>query len=157
MGLEEAPIRDLPSFLQIVKQRNARPKNMTPRWWLAPSYEPIAKSEDGLSFQLKGQAVKAMTEEEFVAEGGEVKGTGKATATNNQGEFVLEGVDKEATLVISGVNIETKDVRVGGKTEILIRVKLRVQQAEAVVVTGYQALDSRRSAGSFGYGQRTGQ
>ena len=31
-----------------------------------------------MSFQLKGQGVKAMTEEEFVAEGGEVKGADKA-------------------------------------------------------------------------------
>jgi hypothetical protein len=77
MGLEPAPGRDLPSFLQIVQQRNARPKNMTPRWWLAPSYEPIARSEDGLSFQLRGQGVKALTEEEFVGEGGEIQGTGK--------------------------------------------------------------------------------
>lgn len=84
MGLEQAPVRDLKSFLQIVKQRNARPNNMTPRWWLAPSYEPIARSEDGLSFQLVGQGVKAMTEEEFVAEGGDVKGAGKANPMAQQ-------------------------------------------------------------------------
>ncbi|HEV7281865.1 MAG TPA: DUF1598 domain-containing protein [Pirellulaceae bacterium] len=77
MGLEQAPVRDLPSFLQILQQRRAKPNNMTPRWWLAPSYEPIAKSEDGLAFQLKGQGVKAMTEDEFI-EGGEIKGAGKA-------------------------------------------------------------------------------
>ena len=77
MGLEEAPVRDLPSFLQILHQRRVKPNNMTPRWWLAPSYEPIAKSEDGLAYQIKGQGVKAMTEDDFVA-GGEVKATGKS-------------------------------------------------------------------------------
>jgi hypothetical protein len=77
MGLEPAPVRDLPSFLQILQQRGAKPNNMTPRWWLAPSYDPIARSEDGLAFQIKGQGVKAMTEDEFI-DGGEVKGAGKA-------------------------------------------------------------------------------
>ncbi len=34
-----------------------------PRWWLAPSYEPIARSPHGLAFELRGSADVAMTQE----------------------------------------------------------------------------------------------
>ena len=36
---------------------------MTPRWWLACDYQPLARTEDGLGWQLRGRGVKAMTEE----------------------------------------------------------------------------------------------
>jgi hypothetical protein len=50
---------------------------MMPRWWLACNYEPMAKSEDGLAWELRGPGVKVMTEDEIIV-GGVVKGTGKA-------------------------------------------------------------------------------
>src|SRR5690606_24525145 len=39
-----------------------------------------------------------------------VKGTTKGTVTNERGEFSLSGVDDNAVLVVSGVNIETVEV-----------------------------------------------
>jgi hypothetical protein len=52
--------------------------NMMPRWWMACNYEPLAKSEDGLAWELRGPGVKVMTEDEIIGADGSVKGSGKA-------------------------------------------------------------------------------
>src|SRR6185295_18149601 len=63
MHLEPAPIAELPSFLDLMKSKRVKLTNMMPRWWLACNYEPLAKSEDGLSWEIRGPDVKAMTED----------------------------------------------------------------------------------------------
>ena len=39
---------------------------MMPRWWLACDYEPLARSEDGLAWELRGNGVQAKTEDSLV-------------------------------------------------------------------------------------------
>jgi hypothetical protein len=78
MKFDRSPVAGLPSFLDLTRSRTG---NMMPRWWLAPNYDPVAVDEEGLSFELRGASVKAMTEEEFVASNGAVQSTGKASAT----------------------------------------------------------------------------
>jgi hypothetical protein len=76
MKLEPAPVKGLPSYLDLVRSANS---NMTPRWWMACDYEPVLRSEDGLAWELRGQGVKVLTEDEFVAEDGTVKQSGKTS------------------------------------------------------------------------------
>jgi hypothetical protein len=76
MKLEPAPVRDLPSYLDLVRSVNA---NLTPRWWMACNYEPVLRSEDGLAWELRGQGVKVLTEDEFVADDGTVRQTGRTS------------------------------------------------------------------------------
>ena len=79
MSLERSPVNDMPSFLKLIKSSRGGLNNMMPRWWMACNYDSIARSEDGLSWQLRGQGVKVLTEDEIIAEGGgSVKGSGKA-------------------------------------------------------------------------------
>jgi hypothetical protein len=77
MKLDESPLKELPSFLDMLS-KGGKLDNMMPRWWLACNYEPLAKSEDGLAWELRGQGVKAMTEDEVIGADGSVTGTGKA-------------------------------------------------------------------------------
>jgi hypothetical protein len=77
MNLEPAPIEGLPGFLDLLSQKNRQPTNAMPRWWLACNYEPLVRSADKLAWQLRGQGVKAMTEDEFVQADGSVQGTGR--------------------------------------------------------------------------------
>jgi hypothetical protein len=70
MQLESSPLRELPSFLQMAQQADARFTNMMPRWWLACDYQPLARSEDGLAWQLRGQGVKVLTEQNKIEEDG---------------------------------------------------------------------------------------
>lgn len=82
-----------------------------------------------------------------------IKGTRRAVSTNEYGEFEISGVDDNATLIISGVGIETFEVKVNGKKELLIlHAKLKIALADEVIVTvntGYQTIAKERSAGSF--------
>lgn len=80
MHFEPAPVRDMPSYLQLIKASRGRaPRALMPRWWLAPNYDALLKSEDGLAWQLRGQGVQAMTEDEHLTKDG-VVATGKENA-----------------------------------------------------------------------------
>lgn len=81
-----------------------------------------------------------------------VKGTKNATATNANGEFVLTGVDKNATLVFSGVNVETKEVAVNNRTQFSVSLKTKVSQladVNVMVNTGFQTISKERATGAF--------
>jgi hypothetical protein len=79
MGFEPAPIRNLPSYMSMVTAGKTGMNNMLPRWWLAPKYEPLLKSPDGLAWEIRGAAVKAMAEEDFLSANGSREHTGKAS------------------------------------------------------------------------------
>jgi len=84
MHLDNAPIKDMPSFLDLMKAKKTRLHNMMPRWWLACNYDSIARSEDGLAWQIRGPGVKVMTEDEFIKADGTVTGTGKVNPVAQQ-------------------------------------------------------------------------
>jgi len=77
MQLEQSPVNELPSFLSMLKNSRVKVTNMMPRWWMACDYEPMARTEDGLGWELRGPGVKVMTESDFVAEDGSRTATGK--------------------------------------------------------------------------------
>jgi len=81
MKLDPSPVKGLPSYVDMLKQGRSVPANMMPRWWLACNYEPLAKSPDGLAWEIRGPGVKVMTEDELIGNDGSVKGTGKANPT----------------------------------------------------------------------------
>lgn len=81
-----------------------------------------------------------------------VKGSNKGISTDANGEFVLTGIDENTTLVISGVNIETFEVKVNGKTDLgVLKGKVKIGEGEEIeiVSTGYQQLPKERATGSF--------
>lgn len=78
MELDKSPVKGLPSFLSMLKSNKGALNNALPRWWMACNYEPLAKSEDGLAWELRGPGVKVMTEDDFI-EGGKVKRSGKSS------------------------------------------------------------------------------
>jgi hypothetical protein len=79
MKLEPTPLKELPSFVDMLKREESVPDNMMPRWWLEYARQPLGKSEDGLAFELPAQRVKCLTEDEVADASGRVSGTG---ATN---------------------------------------------------------------------------
>ncbi len=84
-----------------------------------------------------------------------VKGTKNAVSTNEGGEFTISGVDPNATLVITGVGIETFEVRVDNRNDLAtLSAKIRIAESETVNVfvnTGYQQLPKERATGSFDF------
>jgi hypothetical protein len=75
MKLDRSPVKGLPSYVDMIKGRSVR-ADVNPRWWLACDYEPLARSEDGLSWEIRGGGVKAMTENEIVQADGSLKQAG---------------------------------------------------------------------------------
>ena len=73
MGLEPSPIESLPSFLDLAVNGNAKTVRMSPRFWMECNYRPLAKSDDGHVWQLRGQGVKTLCEETVVSRDGKQK------------------------------------------------------------------------------------
>ena len=78
MDLEPAPIAGLPGFMQMMKAGGAGMSNMLPRWWLAPNHQPLLRDPEGLAWELRGAAVKAMAENDYVNARGEREKTAAA-------------------------------------------------------------------------------
>jgi hypothetical protein len=78
MNFEPSPVADMPSFLHLMPAGRVS-ENMLPRWWLAPNYDPVHKSPDGLAWEIRGQGVKCMTESDYFAADGTKTHSGKAS------------------------------------------------------------------------------
>ncbi len=77
MGFDESPVRQLPSYLQMLSVSSARQAGSMPRWWLEPTYDAILADADGLAFEFRGASVKAMTEDQYLDANGQRKASGR--------------------------------------------------------------------------------
>jgi hypothetical protein len=78
MNFEPSQVKGLPSYLEMVPADAKAVANMLPRWWMAPNYEPLATDGQGLAWELKGQGVMCMAEEDFFNANGQREKTMKA-------------------------------------------------------------------------------
>ncbi|EMI44547.1 DUF1598 domain-containing protein [Rhodopirellula sp. SWK7] len=76
MALTESPVRGLPSYLEMAKNKR-QSAAQSPRWWMACNYDPVARDADGQVWKISGQGVKTMTEEDIVAADGSVASDGR--------------------------------------------------------------------------------
>jgi hypothetical protein len=82
MNFERAPVDGMPSFLDMAKRgRGAAMNNMMPRWWLAPKYDPLRRDNDGLAWELRGQGVQCLTEQDFLSNTGQKQRAAKVDPT----------------------------------------------------------------------------
>jgi TonB-dependent starch-binding outer membrane protein SusC len=80
-----------------------------------------------------------------------VNGTSKGTTTNNDGVFVLKGVDENATLEISFVGYETYMVAVNNKTAIVASLKLKPESLNEIIINkGYYTERQKYSVSNVG-------
>jgi hypothetical protein len=85
MGLEEG-VLDVPSYLDMIQvpPGQAPPPMDVLRWWFTLNYDSIVTSSEHDAFELRGQGVKVLSENEMLdATGGRVH-TGKSDALNAQ-------------------------------------------------------------------------
>ncbi|MBS1737718.1 MAG: SusC/RagA family TonB-linked outer membrane protein [Bacteroidetes bacterium] len=78
-----------------------------------------------------------------------VKGTTKGTTTNDIGYFSLADVDNNATLIISGTNIEKTEIKVNGKNIFNIVAKIKVSVADEIQIIGYGSTTKRLNTGAI--------
>ncbi len=79
MGFEKSPVPGLPNYLQMIDAGGTGMRPMAPRWWLEPKYDSLLRDAEGLSWELRGGSVKAMTEEDFLTANGDREHTGTAS------------------------------------------------------------------------------
>ncbi len=79
-----------------------------------------------------------------------VKGSNVGTSTDANGNFTLKNIDEKSTLIISGVSIQTFEIKVNSKTDLgTLTTKLRVGENENVQLSsGYQQVSRERFVGS---------
>jgi Protein of unknown function (DUF1598) len=75
MELAEPPVKGLPSYLAMVRNKNV--SQLESRFWMASDYNPVQKSNDGLAWKISGPGIKALTEAEVVDGSGQRTQTGK--------------------------------------------------------------------------------
>jgi TonB-linked SusC/RagA family outer membrane protein len=113
--------------------------------------EPTTKEEINIipPIDVKGKITNEL-DEPVAGASVRIKGTNKGTSTNENGEFTLTDIDANATLVISGTNIETIEWKVSGKTELSITAKIKIAEgADVTINTGYQKLSPNKATGSY--------
>lgn len=77
-----------------------------------------------------------------------VKGTNRGVTSNEEGDFILTGVDAQATLVITATNIEKAEWKINGKTQLSITVKTAANSLNNVVVIGFGSQKKSNLTGS---------
>ena len=80
-----------------------------------------------------------------------VKGTSNAIMTDQNGNFNLTNVDENATLAISYIGYETRELKASADVgTVALSVMSGKLEEVSIVNTGYQRIARERSAGSFG-------
>jgi len=84
----------------------------------------------------------------------QVAGTKKGTTTDDNGDFEMKVVNKEATLVVSFVGYGTRKIPIGGRMDLAIALHItnfELGQAVVSVSNGYQQIPKERATGSFAF------
>ncbi len=84
MNFEPAAVDGMPSLLHLAKSRRGGMHNAMPRFWLAPMYDPLRRDPEGLAWELRGQAVRCLTEQEFLNEAGQKQKSGEPDPTSQK-------------------------------------------------------------------------
>lgn len=78
----------------------------------------------------------------------QVKGSPVASSSDVQGYFQLKGIELDAILIFSGVNVEEKSVPVKGAKELTVRLIRKVNKLDEVQVIAYGSTTKRLNTGS---------
>ncbi len=161
------------AILPVDKFEEAAPDNLTPKLPLAPQKDKTQKAKNAnLNFSESVQLQRLNTKKIDLVEtyyqvntlsgqvidgNGEpligvnvlVKGTNQGTSTNLAGEFVLTNVDDDATLLISYIGYQSKEVKVEGRSNIVITLIEESEILDEVVVVGYNSVERDHVASSI--------
>lgn len=86
--------------------------------------------------KITGKVTAKMGEEALVAASVTIKGTSTSVSTNSSGDFTIEAKTGDV-LIISSVGYATKEVKVGNRSNLDIRMEEDYNDLQDVVVVGY--------------------
>jgi TonB-linked SusC/RagA family outer membrane protein len=76
-----------------------------------------------------------------------VKGSSKGTVTNEKGEFQLDNLSANATLVISFIGYEPQEIKPAGRNYLQVQLKLSVSELDQVQIIAYGTTTKRLNTG----------
>ena len=79
-----------------------------------------------------------------------VKGTTQGAITDSDGNYLLQDVPDDATLVFSFVGMQTQEIQVAGKTSISIIMEESTIELDEVIAIGYGTMKKSDLTGSVG-------
>jgi TonB-linked SusC/RagA family outer membrane protein len=79
-----------------------------------------------------------------------IKGSKRATATDEAGRFGLNEVDEKAVLIISSIGYSGKEIPIDGKSFLEIRLSVVVSPLDETVVVAYGTTTQRLNTGNVG-------
>ncbi len=103
--------------------------------------EPVLATIEGSVMDENGQPLPGVSILE--------KGTTKGATTDNDGKFVIEGVNENSVLIFSFIGYATQEITVGTQTQIRIQMQVDVQSLNEVIVVGYNTQERRDITGSI--------
>lgn len=109
-------------------------------WGMRPAFSQSV-SVSGKVLNEKGASLPGVTIS--------VKGTTNGTITNEEGIFVLQDVGREATLLISSIGFEKKEIKLKGETYITIILKPQANQLDETVIMAYGTTTRRLNTGDI--------
>jgi TonB-linked SusC/RagA family outer membrane protein len=128
---------------------------------LENKYIIIAQKQDTSTASLSDKAPPRITlHGKIVDEKGQplakasvaLKGTQTGTVTNDAGEFTLENIPSDGTLVVTNIGYENLEIKIKGKTDVHIVLKpfiASLQNLQVTYFTGYESISPERATGSF--------
>ncbi len=96
MGFENAPIDEMPSYLEMAKGKDVTRAKASPRFWMECNYLPLGRSDDGLTWQLRGTGVKTLVEDGRLDENGKRIATGNDRLAEKWAETMTDKFDSLA-------------------------------------------------------------
>lgn len=80
MHLDPAPVKGMPSYLELLRNAKANVSDdMSPRWWIEADYQPLLTDGEGLAWEIR-PGIKVMSEDERRDAAGNAQGTGRVNA-----------------------------------------------------------------------------
>lgn len=78
-----------------------------------------------------------------------VRGTNKATATDANGQFSLQGIQQNMILLVSSIGFQTKEVKLGNNTDINVKLAAAVNNLDESVIVAYNTTTQRNNVGAI--------
>lgn len=145
-GAQNATMKTLHTRLVAVPEGTARRASSAVPVEAAGSYtgvdrphagrRPANRSDERKQHSVSGQ-VRSQSGEPLIGVNVYVKDSSTGVATDQEGRFVLEGVEENATLVLSYIGFTTQEVALAGRTELIITMTEDTETLDEVVAIGY--------------------
>lgn len=97
---------------------------------------------------VSGKVFSATDKEELIGVSVMEKGTTHGTVTDFKGEFSLEVMSADATLIMSYIGYTTQEISLKGQTKIQVSLSEENEMLDEVVVIGYGTLKKKLNTGA---------